>query len=236
MDHRWDELLQAEHQRRIEAGRYDAYSPVSDADVARRDQLALARQRVNRSPWEIGASHWNQRDLYTRNARTDAAGYARGPSLHPSVGSYAYHREFVPTNEGQERQPGSEVASLYEREADPWLNYELVQPAEHEEGMWDRVKRSLSGAAHTGLTSIDESIQSEVEEALRDHASLDATDIDVAVKHGEVTLEGTVLDSASKNLAETLSKRCNDVHVVHNHLSVRDGGDGDLGFTSPIIV
>lgn len=47
---------------------------------------------VNKSPWEIGASHWDQRDLYTQNARTDDGGYGLGPAIHPEEGSYAYHR------------------------------------------------------------------------------------------------------------------------------------------------
>ena len=229
MDHRWDELLQAEHHKRVEAGRYDAHLPLSDADVARRDQLKLSRQRVNKSPWEIGASHWNQRDLYTRNGRTDEAGYARGPSVHPSVGSYAYHREFVPTTEGEERRPGSEIPSLHDSEANPWRS------DDRNDGVWDRVKRTLSGAGHAGLTSIDESIHNELDEALA-QSTLDASDIDVMVKHCQVTLEGTVIDASSKNLAETICKRCTDVRAVHNHLLVRDGGDGDLSFTSPVIV
>ena len=45
---------------------------------------------VNRSPWDIGASHWDQRDLYTQNARTDDGGYGLGPAVHPTDGSYAY--------------------------------------------------------------------------------------------------------------------------------------------------
>ena len=45
---------------------------------------------VNRSPWDIGASHWDQRDLYSQNARTDDGGYGLGPAVHPTDGSYAY--------------------------------------------------------------------------------------------------------------------------------------------------
>lgn len=44
----------------------------------------------NKSPWEIGAAHWDQRDLYTQNARTDDGGYGLGPAVHPPEGSYAY--------------------------------------------------------------------------------------------------------------------------------------------------
>ena len=92
MDHRWDEMLQAEHRRRVEQSRYDQRAVESDRDVDRRDQLALGQRRVNKSPWEIGASHWDQRDLYTQNNHVDESGYARGPNLHPEVGSYAYPR------------------------------------------------------------------------------------------------------------------------------------------------
>lgn len=45
---------------------------------------------MNKSPWQIGASHWDQRDLYTQNARTDDGGYGLGPAIHPEEGSYAY--------------------------------------------------------------------------------------------------------------------------------------------------
>jgi hypothetical protein len=45
---------------------------------------------ANKSPWQIGAAHWDQRDLYTQNARTDAGGYGLGPPVHPADGSYAY--------------------------------------------------------------------------------------------------------------------------------------------------
>lgn len=79
---------------------------------------------TNSSPWAIGMSHYDQRDLYTTSASTDDDGYGRGPSYHPEEGSYAYHREFHPgpivLREGN--------ANLYEREAWPWLNYSATDP------------------------------------------------------------------------------------------------------------
>jgi hypothetical protein len=237
MDHRWDEMLQAEHRRRIEEGRYGSRPIESDEDVARRDQLALARQRVNKSPWEIGAAHWDQRDLYTANSQIDDAGYARGPSFHPEVGSYAYHRDVVPESRRVESLP-----SLYEREAYPWLNYERVQRVD--EGVWDKVKHRASrvvgtltgrhaGIGPKGWRRSDDSVREDVCEALAYHPSLDATDIEVTVKDGEVTLEGTVRDRPSKHLAETICERCRGVHDVHNRLTIRKSDD-DLAFTAPI--
>lgn len=241
MDHRWDELLQAEHRRRVEEGRYGGRQIESDEDVARRDQLALARRRVNKSPWEIGAAHWDQRDLYTRNSRIDGAGYALGPSFHPEVGSYAYPRAIVP---GNDRPSGPDGPSIYEREAYPWLNYERLQrPGE---GVWDKVKHGASRVVETltghhqgtgpkGWRRADASVREDVCEAFADDPSLDASDVEVTVKDAEVTLEGTVPDRASKRRAETLCEHCRGVHDVHNRLTIRKNDD-DLAFTSPITV
>lgn len=211
MDHRWDEMLQAEHRRRVEEGRYAGRTIESDEDVARRDQLALARQGVNRSPWEIGAAHYDQRDLYTRNDRIDDEGYGRGPSRHPEVGSYAYPRQF------QSQPPPPREPNVYEREAYPWLNYE-------------RVERGPKGWART-----DESIYDDVCSALTDDSNLDASDIEVTVKEREITLSGTVRDREQKRIAELVAEQVRGVHDVHNRLSIRKSDDDDLAFTRPIL-
>jgi hypothetical protein len=237
MDHRWDEMLQAEHRRRVEEGRYGKRPIESDEDIARRDQLALARRRVNKSPWEIGAAHWDQRDLYTRNSHIDDSGYGRGPSYHPEIGSYAYPRDIVP-----ERPHDEPLPTIYEREAYPWLNYERVQHVG--DGAWDKVKygasrvvEALTGRHHgsgpKGWRRSDDSVREDVCEALAYHPSLDASDIEVTVKEGEVTLEGTGRDRPSKRLAETICERCRGVSDVHNRLTIRKSDD-DLAFTAPI--
>ena len=212
MDHRWDEMLQAEHRRRVEQSRYEKGQIAHDPDVERRDQLELARRRVNRSPWEIGASHWDQRDLYTQNNRIDESGYARGPSVHPEVGSYAYHRDEVPPKSERYSADGP---SLYEREAWPWLNYDRVQKGPK------------------GWLRADDAIREDACEALAYHPYLDASDIEVEVKSGEVTLSGTVKNRPSKRLAETLVETVRGVHDVHNRLTIRKDDD-DLAFTAPI--
>ncbi len=213
MDHRWDEMLQAEHRRRVEQSRYDNGPIARDPDVERRDQLEYARRRVNKSPWEIGAAHWDQRDLYTRNNHIDDSGYGRGPSAHPAEGSYAYHRDDAPP---KSQRFGAGSPSIYEREAWPWLNYERVQPVAG--GGWRRA---------------DDSIQEDVCEALAYHDHLDAREIEVEVKDAEVTLKGTVKDRASKRLAELLAEHVRGVLDVHNRLTVRKDDD-ELAFTAPI--
>jgi hypothetical protein len=246
MDHRWDEMLQAEHRRRVEQSRYEKDQVARDPDVERRDQLELARTRarVNRSPWEIGASHWDQRDLYTRNGQSGDAGYARGPSVHPEVGSYAYHRDGAPP---KSQRYAADGPNLYEREAWPWLNYERVQPITdwESDGVWGRVKHEaqlvvgkITGHPHAhkgpkGWVRADDAIREDACEALAYHPDLDASDIEVEVKSGEVTLSGTVRNRESKRLAEALVERVRGIHDVHNRLTIRKDDD-DLAFTAPV--
>lgn len=246
MDHRWDEMLQAEHRRRVEQSRYDREAIARDPDVERRDQLERARRRVNKSPWDIGASHWDQRDLYTRNNHVTDDGYARGPAFHPEEGSYAYHRDVVPPSHPRPPlEPGGEP-TYYEREAWPWLHYyDKVQPVEDEQGLWGRMKHDarvemgkLIGYPHRdkgpkGWWRADDSIREDVCEVLAYTQGIDATDIEVEVKDAEVWLKGTVPDRRQKKLAEHLVERVRGVYDVHNRLTVRKDDD-DLAFTAPI--
>ena len=216
MDHRWDEMLQAEHRRRVEQSRYDNGPIARDRDVERRHQLEYARRRVNKSPWEIGAAHWDQRDLYTRNNHTDDSGYARGPSAHPTEGSYAYARDDAPP---KSQRFDADGPSIYEREAWPWLNYERVQPLPNKQG--------------GGWRRADDAIREDVCEALAWDESLDASDIQVVANDSEVTLTGTVRDRPSKRRAEFLAEHVRSVQGVHNRLTIRKPDD-DLSFTSPV--
>jgi hypothetical protein len=111
---------------------------------------------TNSSPWAIGMSHYDQRDLYTTNASTDDDGYGCGPSYHPEEGSYAYHREF---------HPGTIMlrlsnANLYEREAWPWLNYSATDPyfvhiyARHDDHAPRSQDRNRESPARRGLRAI----------------------------------------------------------------------------------
>ena len=176
--------------------------------------IELARRRVNKSPWEIGAAHWDQRDLYTRNNHIDDSGYGRGPSAHPTEGSYAYHRDDAPP---KSQRFGADAPSIYEREAWPWLNYERVQPI----------------AGGVGWRRADDTIREDVCEALAYHEHLDASDIEVEVKDAEVTLKGTVKDRDSKRVAELLAEHVRGVLDVHNRLTIRKDDD-ELAFTAPI--
>ncbi|MGN6393496.1 MAG: BON domain-containing protein [Gemmatimonadales bacterium] len=77
----------------------------------------------------------------------------------------------------------------------------------------------------------DDRIREDVNEELTRHPDIDATEIDVTVNNGEVTLTGTVDDRHTKRLAEEVVERCSGVNEVHNQLQARRGlgrkGSGD---------
>jgi hypothetical protein len=66
----------------------------------------------------------------------------------------------------------------------------------------------------------DERIREDVAQALTESAELDATDIELDVDDGCVTLRGTVLERRAKRLAEDLAERVWGVVDVRNELRV----------------
>jgi hypothetical protein len=266
MDHRWDDSTWRDHAARAEHERYGARRIQRDPEVEQRDRDRLRKeemqrlQLVNRSPWDIGVSFYDQRDLYTRNNHVDEDGYGRGPTRHPQEGSYAYPRRHPDRDDERLRSAGD--ASVYEREAWPWLNYHdveedpffgklLAEQRAHEHGIWQRIKRQaidmkervMGGhpmrhrqtGPKNGYRS-DDRIKEDVNDALTFRGDLDATDIEVSVKDGEVTLEGTVRDRHSKRIAEEVVEGIRGVHDVHNRLTIRhdEPNDPNVAFVLPL--
>jgi hypothetical protein len=79
----------------------------------------------------------------------------------------------------------------------------------------------FSGRGPRGYRRSDERIWEEACEILAHYGELDASEIDVQVRDGEVTLEGTVDSRWSKRLAEDLLEDVRGVHDVHNRLRVQ---------------
>jgi hypothetical protein len=76
------------------------------------------------------------------------------------------------------------------------------------------------GRGPRGYQRSDERIREDICERMCVHGELDASEIDVAVSGGEVTLQGSVGDRHSKRLAEDLAEQASGVREVHNLLRV----------------
>jgi hypothetical protein len=94
----------------------------------------------------------------------------------------------------------------------------------------------FTGRGPKGYTRSDERIREDVSDRLEQHGEIDATEIEVRVSNGEVTLEGTVEDRRTKRLAEDIIETCPGVKQVHNRIRVQgNGGEREKGSnrTSP---
>ncbi len=78
------------------------------------------------------------------------------------------------------------------------------------------------GKGPKGYTRSDERIKESVCDCLTDDSHLDAGEIEVQVKSGEVTLSGTVPDRQAKRHAEDLVEHLSGVKHVQNNLRVKE--------------
>jgi Predicted periplasmic or secreted lipoprotein len=93
----------------------------------------------------------------------------------------------------------------------------------------------FGGGAHRGrgpknYVRSDERIRDDINDRLSDDAWLDASDIEVAVDKGEVTLSGMVASRQDKRRAEDLVEQVLGVKHVQNSLRVQSGRDGASGY------
>jgi hyperosmotically inducible periplasmic protein len=81
-----------------------------------------------------------------------------------------------------------------------------------------REPRTLSPTARH-----DAQIAADVRRRLGEHASLDASGVDVRVKDGQVTLEGRVHDEPARHVAELIADAVPGVRGVVNRLDTARG-------------
>jgi hypothetical protein len=181
------------------------------------------------TPWEIGRAHWNQLDLYTKNASIEDDGYGAGPHTHPWEGSFAYVRSPEPA----ERAP--KPPELYEREAWPWETHRERMHPRVREGFFtrlvDRVVSAFIGRPREAEIA-DETIAVDVRGRLATQLDVDIHDLEVHVSDGEVTLRGSVPGRTMKERAGEIAGACAGVTAVHNKLHVRR--DDDVLFLMPL--
>lgn len=90
-----------------------------------------------------------------------------------------------------------------------------------------RIGRGMRGRGPKGFRRSDESIRERVSELLEQDDDIDATEIEVQVNDGEVTLSGTVEDRWAKRRCEELIENLPGVKEVHNQLRIGRGEQGE---------
>jgi osmotically-inducible protein OsmY len=79
----------------------------------------------------------------------------------------------------------------------------------------------FSGRGPKGYQRADERIREDVCERLTHHSDVDASEIEIKVSNGEVTLTGSVDDRNAKRVAEEIAEQVSGVRDVHNQIRVQ---------------
>jgi osmotically-inducible protein OsmY len=147
--------------------------------------------------------------------RYGATGYGRGESFgRPGFGREDYRRA---EDRGFFERAGDTVRSWFSDEDD-------------ERG------RGYRGRGPKGYTRSDDRIREDVCDRLTDDPRIDASDVEISVSNGEVTLSGTVDSRQAKRRAEDTAEEISGVKDVQNNLRVQEfsGRAGTTGATGAI--
>jgi osmotically-inducible protein OsmY len=89
--------------------------------------------------------------------------------------------------------------------------------------------RGFAGRGPKGFQRSDERVKEQLCERLTDHDDIDASEISLEVKNGEVTLTGTVNSRDEKRAAEEIAEQSPGVREVQNHLRVSHEASSSQG-------
>ncbi|HEV8232450.1 MAG TPA: BON domain-containing protein [Thermoanaerobaculia bacterium] len=168
--------------------------------------------------------------------------YGRGPEgFDRETGSFAGYRG--PSGAGRtpgvggdwERFVGRAYGAGYGRGTEEAGGYGYSEPSRFGEtyGAPTRTRGRFTGRGPKGYSRSDARIREEVSDRLEQHGEIDASEIEVRVESGEVTLEGTVSDRLTKRLAEDVVEDCPGVKQVHNRIRVQgEMGQSTIGDTT----
>ena len=213
------------------------------------------RRYAERSYWDADDRHYEwgvrspedasrtgrERDRYDRFAnerfagnvdqRNSTGGYGRAPNRSPS-GAYGSAAEYARRprddawdDESYGRSPAGWGTSRMDFGDASSRNY----AAARSDSFAARVTRGQTGKGPKGYVRSDERIREDVCDRLSEDDDVDASDITVTVKAGEVTLEGTVVDRHSKHRAEDITDSVSGVRDVTNRLRARKGLIEEIG-------
>ena len=176
--------------------------------------------------WEDRGRDYQGRGDYGRmdDGRPDygRSGYGGAGYGRANYGRGGHYGGSEPNDRGFLERAGDEMASWFgdddaesRRRLDAWRG--------------DRGAQHHRGRGPRGYTRSDERIREDVNDRLTDDPYVDASDIDVIVSGGEVTLSGTVDDRRSKHRAEDIAESIPGIRHVQNNLRVRTTMGGTMG-------
>ena len=195
--HRLEQYPRRENSERDrrDRGRYDSeLYTAPEAD----DKADYARPSDRR--------HWRGDEYFTEEEFERGRDYRPETRLRQASLSADHRERFLRRAESDERSntyAGTSIGDWRRREAwnDDW-------------------RGPYVGRGPKGYRRSDERIQEDICERLTDHPGIDASDIEVTVSAGDVTLLGHVESRAVKHLTEVMVETVSGVKEVHNQLRI----------------
>ncbi|MEK0084341.1 BON domain-containing protein [Benzoatithermus flavus] len=187
--------------------------PENDADRGRWAEYRYARTAERGTSVRRDAYHDWDRGI---RAVMPGGGYQR-PSLEG-------RRAYDPGERGANTMTGQR--GMPERSVE-----EVAAPFD-EDAIIERIDQDHRGRGPKGYRRSDQRVAEDINDRLTDDPDIDATDIEVLVKDGEVTLQGMVNSRLARRKAEDLAEDTRGVHYVQNNLRVRVLGRPDAGHTN----
>lgn len=211
-------------------GRQDEYGNYSDYNEHRRSR----DQRTSYGDSSYGGG-WDRQDNrygsynagYSGEEQRRREGYGEGYyNQRYETGSRRPFREenYRRTSDERDRRDWDrrghrDDRSFWERASDEvssWFGGDEQDHRRREE----HVSGPHRGKGPKGYSRSDERIKEDISDRLADDPYIDASDIDIKVSSGEVTLEGHAEDKQAKRRAEDIAESIAGVKNVENHLKV----------------
>lgn len=180
-------------------------------------QVGSSSYRYFESPWRENEPSWHK-----KNNERQSNSY-RG-SLSDRYGSRYDDENYYPGNWGLESR-GRESEFLNAAGGSLTSTNERFQ----------RMERGRKGPR--AYKRSDERISDDIHERIDRHLDIDAREVTIEVKDGDVTLKGTVSDRADKRLVEEIAEDVFGVKNVQNLLRINPDGFGEarLGSTNSVL-
>lgn len=231
----------------LTSGYSDFGGDYSTARSGSRNLYDRGNQGTGRRDYEnrenrIGGANY---DAYGDRGRYEGDSFYRGQGRFSSD-NYAERynqrgrRSFADRNEarGDYRDRGyggneSNERSWWDRTTDEVSSWFGDEEAERRRES-DRMQRGqYRGIGPRNYSRSDDRIREDVNDRLSDDPFVDATDVEVAVHNGDVTLTGTVDHRSSKRRAEDLAESVSGVKNVENRLRVVSASTTVSGINEP---
>lgn len=173
--------------------------------------------------------------------REQGRGFDRPDRLHDSGGDFIREYDRGHARSGRDYRDGD--LSPYGR-SEYARGRRDGRGRDYDRSFWDRASDEVSswfgddeaeyrrrmdarheGRGPKGYRRSDERIREDVSDRLTDDPFIDASDIEVEVSGGEVTLSGTVDSRMARRRAEDIAERCSGIVHVQNNLRVNSGSE-----------